>query len=141
MSDERKTPELSELEAALGALSPRRAAIDRDALMYRAGQAAGARPWRWATAVSTFAALFLGGALLMRPTVERLVPVPVPAPAPSPPAPPEIEASPTGGGAGPASYLYLQEQVLNRGLDGLPPFPPGADLSGPDPALELRRGL
>jgi hypothetical protein len=139
MSDERETPDLSELEAALGALSPRKVTIDRDALMYRAGRSAGARPWRWATALTSLVAVVLAGALLIRPTVDRFVPVPAPAPSPTSPA--EVEPPPTAGGAGPASYLYLQEQVLNRGLDGLPPFPVGADLSGPDPALELRRGL
>lgn len=85
------SPELRALEAALASLAPRPAAIDRDRLMYAAGQASvcseqtAPRRWVWPAAFSAASALaaslFL--ALLLRPPVivERLVRAPVVAPA------------------------------------------------------------
>jgi hypothetical protein len=143
MSDERQTPELSELEAALGGLSPRPASVDRDALLYRAGRAAGARPWRRATAISTLFALALAGVLVTRPVVERPVPVPAPtAPDVDSLTSPDVESVPSHGGReGPSLYLQMQEQVLSRGLDGLPSFQMRSEPGSPAPAEEFRRGL
>lgn len=80
--------DLQALEAALAALAPRSAAIDRDRLMYEAGRASvstvdasGHGRWAWPTAFSAMSAvaatLFL--ALMFRPplVVERVVQAPV----------------------------------------------------------------
>jgi hypothetical protein len=142
MSDGQEATGLNELEAALGALSPRPASVDRGAILYRAGLAAGARPWRRATAVSTLVALALAGVLVTRPAAERPVPVPSPAvhhldSATSP----DVESVPSGGVEGPSLYLQMQEQVLSRGLDGLPSFQMRSEPGSLAPAEEFRRGL
>jgi hypothetical protein len=136
-------PELSLLADALRGLAPSAGRLDRDALLFRAGQAAAPRgPGRWlwplATALASSLALGLGLALLLRPpvthTVERVVHVPVdwPAPGPAPPppvAPPGGPAAPAEEGpsappeslppAGPGRYRQVQENLLRWGLDGV----------------------
>jgi hypothetical protein len=118
--------ELTALESALRDLRPHGATLDRAVLMYNAGRAA-ARGWRWplATALVSALALGLGIALLVRPgpTVnERVVYVRVPVVEPTN-SEPEIEGDPPieAGEGSWTRYLLLQEQVLNRGLDGVPP--------------------
>ena len=99
-SDEPARPELTFLEHALGGLAPRPARLDRDAILFRAGQAAAPRRWLWpcATAVSTTVALVLAVLLAQRPqptTIERIVPVPAPEPtAVEKPQAPEPEPAP-----------------------------------------------
>src|SRR5258708_838932 len=132
-------PELTELEDALRGLAPRPAELDRDAIVFRAGQRAARRSWWWPVALagSTTTAVVLGVLLALRPApqvIERIVYVPVEqtAPAPSPiPEPPPTEdlASP---------FLHtprgrLQEHLLRHGLDGLgePPPPPSRDMFPP----------
>jgi hypothetical protein len=135
-------PSLTALEQALASLTPAPGRIDRDRLLFRAGQAsAGRRRWLWpaATGVMTSVAATLGFLLLARPApepVERVVfiriePPQAPASQPAQPTPaspatePSLAAEDT---AGPAqvSYFRLQDQVLRWGLDALPSPPPAA---------------
>jgi hypothetical protein len=144
MSDPRETPGLSELEAALGALTPRPPALNRDAILYRAGRAS-VRGWQWATAVSTTTAVALAMTLVLRPSVDRgpgVVALP-PAPRAVPPVVPEAEPSPSTDepSPSPSAYFRLQEQLLSRGLDGLPPLAAGPGPSGPTSADDLFRGM
>jgi len=116
------TPADRELAVALGGLKPAATAIDRDRMMFRAGQATakqGRRGWQGLTAGLV---LMLGVSILTRPTpsrVERIVYVAQESPAPvhratwSPPGRrydrPDIQAN----------YLKLRDDVLKRGLDAL----------------------
>jgi hypothetical protein len=138
MSEQNLDPELSSLADALAGLKPSPAALDRDALMFRAGRASAPRGWTWplATAASALLALGLGAALFVRPQPQVVkeieyvkVEVPAPAPAPSPqPKPPEpqppTEAGPLVAQEEPrtpaSSYRQLEEHLLRWGFDGLP---------------------
>jgi hypothetical protein len=151
MSERGEGARLTPLEGALRALAPRPAALDRDALLFRAGQAAARRGWGWplAAAVSSAAAAVLAVALVTRPgpaprviTVTRFVERVAPASVPVPPGPQYPPAEPAGVAwePGPTPYFRLQEQVSRWGLDGLPdlpPAPPGEPLT----ADRLLRGL
>jgi hypothetical protein len=143
MSNGRDATGLNELEIALGTLTPRQPMLDRDALMYLAGRAT-SRRWQFASVLSTIAAAVLAITLLIRPQGERIVFVPAP-PSPAPeagiPAPATPESAPASDGSGLAFYLHLQEEVLNRGLDGLPPLPNGPDPFGPVTTEELLHDL
>jgi hypothetical protein len=149
MSSEMNNPELAALEAALGALVPHAGGIDRDRLMFRAGQADRAgRRWIWPalTGVLLLAVMGLGSALVWQPapqTVERIVFVRVEIPSESgsgagptsvalPAEPTATEASKVG--HDPGGYLRLQRLVLRLGLDTLPD-PPTPD--APQPALTV----
>jgi hypothetical protein len=58
-------PDLTALEHRLSAWRPAAGALDRDRMLYDAGRAAaGARPWRLATAALLLATLGLGGLLI-----------------------------------------------------------------------------
>jgi hypothetical protein len=108
MSEESLGKDLKAAEAALGSLVPRSSRIDRDRLMFLAGQAAGRGQgsgvggqalgvggqvipsWLWpaATAAMVLVSVTLGGLLWSRSgpeTIERIVYVPVERPAPSSP--------------------------------------------------------
>jgi hypothetical protein len=132
MSERPEDRELTALESALRDLRPKPEAIDRAMLMYRAGRAS-ARGWAWpsATAFSTLVAITLGMAWWLRPepaVVERIVYVATPTRQPNDATParedqdhPSPELTPDEGSRGAWSrYVYLQEQLLNRGLEGLP---------------------
>ncbi len=112
MSPEQDIPsDLRSLEASLASLRPASGGLDRDRLMFLAGQESARRSrlrplaWPAALAAMTGAAAALLAALLVRPgpaVVERVVYVPAPAaqsapespqPAPAPVSPPE-ERSP-----------------------------------------------
>lgn len=141
--------DLTATEAALAALTPVPAALDRDRLMFQAGRAArGTASWAWpaATGVLTALAAALALVMVLRPpvvteTVVIHVPVEVP-PAPAPPKPaPEtpVESSPatsrpaevaTSSPISPG-YLRLQEQILRWGLDALPAGRPTAPAAPP----------
>jgi hypothetical protein len=140
MSEYMPEERLSDLEAALAALRPLPAQLDRDRLMFRAGRRSQPLRWLWpaATALMTAATIMLAVVLVTRPApqrVERIVHVPIkemvspPDPNPEvPPTPPEpevftsTEAEP---GAGATNYYSQQRQVMRWGLDGLrqPPAP------------------
>src|SRR5439155_12790155 len=93
MSESTSDPKLAALEKSLTALVPVPGRIDRDQLLFRAGQASvRTRPWLWPTSTALLAvvASVLGTALIMRPApapVDRIVYVPVPQPAGMSPAP------------------------------------------------------
>ncbi|HEY7156736.1 MAG TPA: hypothetical protein VH575_22395 [Gemmataceae bacterium] len=126
MSERPEELELTALASALRDLRPSPEALDRAALMYRAG-CASAHGWGWplATAAAGVLATILGVLLLLRPAppvVERVVYLPVPQPE-SPVTQPEESAPPFPDDAGRGTwshYVHLQEQVLDHGLDGLP---------------------
>lgn len=116
-------PELSGIEHALRGLQPAAVTLDRDRLMFRAGQESMRRsPWIWpaATAAALLVAVALGSVLALRPPAERVVYLDQPAPgqtgqgvtAVDPPAPPDRTA-----------YLRLRQQVLEQGVDSLPALP------------------
>ncbi len=127
------TPAERELEAALAALSPAAPAIDRDALMFRAGRASGRRrnhAWQAATAVL---ALAFGVSLVTRfspPSAGHpAVPLAV-APAAAPEAPNPSSATATlwpllPPVQSPAAYSRLRATVLAHGADALS-LPPGS---------------
>lgn len=146
MSDQAYDPGLAPLEAALAALAPTPARMDRDRLMFWAGQATPARrSWLWPCTTAALAAvnLALCGTLLLRPApqpLERVVYVPteVRRPAPAPPSSPVVSLRPpledgvpwldpapwvaaeSEGWQPELSYYKLQQHVLRWGLDGLP---------------------
>jgi hypothetical protein len=130
-------PDLLALEGTLRRLAPRPAEIDRERLMYRAGQAASPRRWLWpmGACLSTTLALVLGIVLLTRPpasTVERIIYIPV-----TTPEPVSIESDESGETPAPETqripdrqrgplsrYRRMQEQILYWGLDAVPDAPP-----------------
>jgi hypothetical protein len=124
--------DLRALETSLRALAPAPASLDRDRLMYRAGQASAPRRgfWPLLATLSTLAACVLGVLLLQRPeppTVKQIVYVPVETPAPETPAPTELvdvpaESSPSW--LAPSRSRRLEEQILRWELDGLPAAAP-----------------
>jgi hypothetical protein len=162
-------PELNAIEAALGSLVPARSRIDRDLVMFRAGQAS-VRPSRtglgaWNAIAASLALVAFGEGVLLarRPPpqiVERVVvirePTTVPAPLPVVP-PPETRVAEAQESLpierslslGQTAYERLTSQVLRYGLDGLPVSPTVASsASEPWPATsgqmlqeELRRLL
>ncbi len=124
MSEPTRDPALAALEAALRALPPAPAGLDRDRLMFQAGQSRRPRTgWLWPAAAAALALLSvgLGTALMLHPAPEPVVQV-VYVPAPSP----DVSASPAGENDTPdgANYFRLRDQVLSRGLDSLPELPP-----------------
>jgi hypothetical protein len=142
-------PELSGIEDALGSLAPAQGRLDRDRVMFRAGQAAH-RPsplgrHLWVAIAATTGLIALGEAALLarRPTpqvIERVVVVREPALPSDVPhdertttqAPPLQRLLPPEGPSslGSTAYERLASQVLRYGLDGLPTPLSGA---GSDP--------
>lgn len=161
MSDQYDEPtddELIAFEASLKSLVPARSRSDRDALIFRAGQAAApARHSRfWIATAASLAAVALGeGALLAnRPApgvVEKIVVVqaPVPAPVPAiepekpreePPVPAPLPPANPQFGPGRTAYDRLTWQVLRYGLDGLP-APVKSAWRGHEPRIETSRQM
>jgi hypothetical protein len=139
MAEETPRPELTDLERALAGLTPAPPQLDRDRLMFRAGQASvPRRSWAWPTATAAFAVLaaVLGTVLISRPGLqvrERVVYVEVPAPAPAPPPPAPLSPADTGPvasvgytAATHADPARLRSQVLRGGVDALPAATPAA---------------
>lgn len=133
---ETSDPGLTRFEEALKSLAPAPACLDRDQLLFRAGQASSRRRgWVWpaASAVLAAVALTLGALLVFRsapPPIERIIQVPAPPTQPmdrplledSPSVPDAVTAVPR-----PPGYLRLRDEVLRWGADGLPqpaPVPP-----------------
>jgi hypothetical protein len=136
---------LRELEAALGSLRPLAAEINRDQLMFRAGQRSQPRRWFWplATTLMTAATIVLALVLAAQPgaqPAERVVYVPVKQVAPSPPPESDVPSPPVESevftstetepeaGAGAANYYSQQRQVMRWGLEGLPKAPAAPEL-------------
>ncbi len=118
----------AEFEACLGHLRPKDPAIERDALIFRAGRASVRRRMRlWQSAAGLLlVALGVSLALSLRPPptpVERVVQVVIEKQTAPPPTPTErrmvlpdaIEPRPFT-----ADYLRTRDAVLARGLDALP---------------------
>ncbi len=153
MSDHKRV-EQQHVEAALKALLPVPAALDRDRLMFRAGRAAHRSPaWRAGLLAGLLALLAGAGGtfLVMRDSGLRVEYVSVyvsPATAPKPPPPaespkapstPAPESSPVPVVALPeptwdwfasmtspaGGYLQLRDQALRWGVEALPSAPAG----------------
>lgn len=133
MSIEPESPgsELNQIEAALGSFAPARVRLDRDRILFRAGQAS-VRPRSpgvraWAAVAAGLAMIASGEAALLafRPSprvVERWVVIREPAgspPASRDPAPP-VPPPGRDPGLGQTAHERLAGQVLRYGLDGLP---------------------
>lgn len=123
------TPAEMELEAALEGLQPVAVAIERDRLMYRAGQSSARRRNLAWPILSVALALMLGVSLLNQPEpqtqtveVEKLVYITQPAP----PTQSAIHVATQGGQPdayqlrAQANYVRLRDKVLTEGLDALP---------------------
>src|SRR5437660_1699824 len=120
MSEEARPAELNALEAALAALAPATPAMDRDRLMFHAGQET-KRRGRWAWPAVTAAALLLAAIeatfLVIRLPAVEIVSVPTQqTPTPSEAVqPPLASARPLL--LADSSYWKLREQVLLQGDD------------------------
>jgi len=159
MSQVPTDPELSEIESALGGLTPARSRIDRDRIMFQAGvlhwKGQFRRRWVWPSIAATLALVAVSEsvALAVRPAPRVIVvqqPALVPESRPAEPEPVQIlSQSPpspsegndlwsTGGGAA----LAMRRQVLRFGVDGLPELPSlvsQSDSSTAEASSPLRR--
>lgn len=150
-------PKLAALEKSLSALVPVPGRIDRDQLMFRAGQASVRhKRWLWPSATVFLAvlALGLGTALAMRSApspLERIVYVPEPrAPASDSTtvvSPSMVPRAQDGriedvgeAWTGSTGYLHDRNQVIRWGVDALAPSPSMAATSE-TPSLESMLGL
>lgn len=149
MSQEPLNPQLAGVEAALAGLQPARSALDRDRLMYLAGQAAGHRRARRAAWIgagtslaATLAACVLGAALVQRLGSERdLQTANVPATQLAQPGVSSWAANPPESRDGDASYLELRQLVLTRGVEAMPEIAPSTATKDQPPAPSQRRML
>jgi hypothetical protein len=140
MSEPIHDPQLKAVEAALTRLSPPPPALDRDRLMFQAGQAS--RPprsvlWPASTAALAVVCVGLATALVLRPGPHEVIIVKeVLVPSPNPQAPASAADNYVSHQAW-TEYQHLQEQVLRHGLDGLPEPTPDAASPRPDPLDDL----
>jgi hypothetical protein len=133
--------ELSDLEEGLKALAPAPVSIDRDQVLFRAGQHSAARAARVWRAAAVFLALTTGGlgvAWMCQPEPSpevRIVEVPVKvfvAPVvdkkPEPPAPKSADSKPITPKQVEAvpvlAHHRVQNEMLRHGLDTVPHLPP-----------------
>jgi hypothetical protein len=123
MSQEPLNPDLAAVETAMASLAPRPSTIDRDRLMFLAGQATRGRDragWLWplSTAASLMVAVGLVALLVVRgepQTVERIVYVPSESPVKAVAVVQvahETEAL--------SNYLRMRRLMIEQGLDKLP---------------------
>jgi hypothetical protein len=151
-------PKLAALEKLLAALVPAPGRIDRDQLLFRAGQASvRVRPWLWPSSAAFLAviALGLGAALAFRPapSIQERIYVAVSESRPSVTdsttvvSPSTVSRAQDGnlenvGEAwiGSEGYLHDRNQVIRWGVDALPPSPSIASASE-TPSLESMLGL
>jgi len=158
MSESTPDPKLAELEKSLSALVPVPGRIDRDQLLFRAGQAS-ARPfvWLWPTTTGLLVvvATVLGAALALRPVpipVGKVVYVTIPQSAADFAPMPQVDSSASSRRpgsaaeldddlwAGSAEYLRQRNQAIRWGVDALPASPSMASASRL-PTLEGMLGL
>ena len=132
-------PDLAALSAALGGLTPMRAALSRDRLLYEAGRrAANRRPLTWPIVAGLFAVLSVGlGVRLMTAAPDiQVVYVEGASRGREPPEnfvkPAENTVAQTPGAFAPGSpgvgYLGLRNLVVRFGADSLPTPTSGAPL-------------
>jgi hypothetical protein len=124
---------LNDLASALGQLRPV-AGVDRDALMFAAGQASAPTSWKWplAAGISSLLALSLGLVLLLRPSPPPVIQfiyvrvqdpppiVPPPGPPPSPEPTGTVPAALLQSNESDLPYNRLQDQLFRWGLDAMP---------------------
>jgi hypothetical protein len=115
--------DLKAIEADLARLRPAPAAVDRDRLMFRAGQASRSpsqNVWRGVTvAFAVLSASLIGVLLLRGPRVEeRVVYVPAPLTTVEVRPMPSVNASSQAF----AEYHRLQERLISQGLEALPRY-------------------
>jgi hypothetical protein len=162
MSESTSDPKLAALEESLAALVPVPGRIERDQLLFRAGQASRTRGGLWplietltSMALLTVVAAALGMTLVLRAVpvpVERIVYVAVPqTTAPMPGVKSEDVASARSSRsilltdtedlwANSAEYLQQRNQAIRWGVDALPTTPSVAS-SMPTPTVESMLGL
>lgn len=119
MQPEHLRPELAAVEAALASLAPRASGLDRNRLMYLAGQAAGLktarrRPAAWLWPCATAASLLLAAVLGLRGSTSR-EPALAPTEMASAPAPADRQERRDA-----SEYFRLRQLVLARGVEALP---------------------
>jgi hypothetical protein len=143
MSEALDRPEMNDVEASLGKLSPSPAALDRDRLMFQAGRASVRVPWLWpaAAATATLTAAALALVLVFRPAPLSVVETKVviihketlpPTPFSEPPPESWVKAEVWTDEPRPQTdYLRRRQEVLRWGVDMLPPTPPGEASSAP----------
>ena len=136
MSEQQLDPELTALEQSLGRLEPA-SHLDRDRVMFRAGQGTPRLRWLWpaSTAATTAAAAVLAFLLwhqsMIPPAPEpapRVIVVEkfVPVPAPEIPSGTDAVLSLPTPEAATRDYFRLRQEVLRWGTDVLHPAPGGA---------------
>ncbi len=129
-TEEPLRPELAAVEAALASLTLRPAAVERDRLMFLAGQAAALKATRrrgaWLWPCATAAALLLALGLGLR------------GPRPSEPVPSQATASTTPR-TDPNTYAKLRALLLARGVEALPEPTVSSDRSPAQPLRPLDR--
>jgi hypothetical protein len=129
MSVGKHDSELADFAADLAALLPQAGGLNRDLVLYRAGQASARRQrWVWpaSTACVTLVAAVLVALAYSRPPGERVVVVRVVEPVPE--SSPAAAAMDMGSPAGleqettstSIAYRRLENQVLRWGLEGIP---------------------
>jgi hypothetical protein len=139
MSESTTDPKLAALEKSLATLMPAPGRIDRDQLLFRAGQASMQRQrWLWpsSTALVTLVAVGLGIALALRPAspiVERVVYVPAGSPishsdsrgsvSPSMPSQRGTTSGEDIAWGSSSAYLHDRDQAIRWGVETLPPSP------------------
>jgi hypothetical protein len=151
MSPETHDPELAALAKALAALAPAADRLNRDQLLFRAGQvSAGQRGWLWPSVAAfvALAAAAIGMSDVLRPAPQRVQCViyqrvePPASPAEhwaNKQAAPQYTAAPASEEpephVAPQSYLRLQRLVFALGVDALPNPPAAASSGGHGPLL------
>ncbi len=121
MSDESRPAELNALESGLKGLTPA-AQLNRDAVMFRAGQESMRPRFRLMTGIAAglLALLPLQAMFWTRPGPERVVYVqtttPAPEERPAPVALPRREPRPDQ-----TAYIAVRKRMLEKGVDSLPP--------------------
>lgn len=150
-----ETPEneLGNLEKQLATLPLKPPRLDRDQVLFRAGQGSMKRGWGWpcATAATSAIALYLALALMLEPppaSVVRIVRVEVPVAQPTgaedvagstPPAV-VIPFVRDENLSAPLAYWRLQQQALRFGVEGLPSSESDASSAPPLNHHELSAG-
>jgi hypothetical protein len=145
-----------DVERALRELAPAPGGLDRDRLMYRAGQIAAPRTtllWPASTVVLGAAAVFLAVLLVAGWEARQFANLPVPAPTPVPrpiEKAPLQPSRPMGPEATPVSaedqertsdlvHFRMQDQVMRWGLDAVPAPPPDTGPETQVPPITVER--